>query len=69
MNDDYDFDAIPHNQTSDFPDGVSEMSFETEAQMSAFLCGLHWADDIDVENSNPFERDNMIVVRVKVGDF
>lgn len=66
---DYEFDDIPKDQTGDFPDGVSEVSFKTQSEMTAFLHGLHYADDIDVENSETFERDNMFVVRVKVGDF
>ena len=38
-------------------------------EMDAFLCGLNWADDVDVENGEPFQRNGKWVVRVAVGEW
>lgn len=60
---------IPHEQTDGFPTGVSEFSTDTDNEMRAFLAGLNYANDIDVEHGEYFERDFNFVVRIKVGDF
>ena len=60
---------IPQEQTTDFPEGVNEVVYPTELEMDAFIYGLCYADDIDVECSEPFVRDGRQVVRVRVGDF
>lgn len=62
-------EEIPVNQTDDFPEGVSEVEFNTEAEMDAFKEGLHYADDIDVESSIRFPRNGKWVCRVKVGNW
>lgn len=64
-----DLNDIPESKTKGFATGVSEESFDTDAEMNAFLHGLTYADDIDVEAGTPFLRDGKFVVRVKVGDF
>jgi len=63
-----DIDDIPHDATK-FPVGVSEHVYPSWDLMSAFLDGLHLADDVDVEQGQVFERDDKFVVRVRVGDF
>ena len=64
-----DLDNIPQTKTKGFPAGVSEVKYATQAEMTAFLDGLNFASDIDVENGMIFQRDGQYVVRVKVGDF
>lgn len=51
--------------------GVSEAYFKSEEIAKAFVEGLHYADDNDVESGKPFYRNTLgyWVVRVKVGDF
>lgn len=61
--------AIPRDKTERFPTGVSEVKYATWDLMQAFLNGLGYADDVDVEHSEIFERNGEFVVRVKVGDF
>lgn len=60
---------IPKKQTKKFPIGVTEQVFDTMAEMRAFIAGLCYADDTDVENGDPFERNGKVVVRVRVGNF
>lgn len=60
---------IPKNKTKDFPTGVSEVRFDTHGEITAFLHGLSYADDVDVEAGEPFERGDKFVVRVRVGDW
>ena len=67
MNDD--LDRIPKSETSTFPDWVSEQSYPTKAEIDAFIHGVTYVDDIDVEVGTPFERDGQWVVRVACGDF
>lgn len=64
-----DLDRIPKDKKKGFSAGVSEVEYDTLAEMNAFLHGLNFASDIDVENSTVFQRDGKYVVRVKVGDF
>lgn len=62
-------DEIPKDQRTDFPIGVSEVIYDTPGELAAFIHGLGYAQDIDVEYGDPFSRDGKEVVRVKVGDF
>lgn len=62
-------DSIPQEKTNGFPCGVSEVQYNTAAEMAAFIDGLQYADDIDVSHSEPFERNGKFVVRVVVGDW
>lgn len=64
-----DLNDIPKNKTSGFPTGVSEVCYNTEAEILAFLNGLMYADDIDVEAGQIFARGSEYVVRVRVGDW
>jgi hypothetical protein len=66
-------DDIPQSQTDNFPTGVSEEAFVTKAELYAFKLGLHYADDIDVDSGEMFQRENEhgvteFVVRIRVGD-
>jgi len=63
-----DLDDIPQNEI-DLPMGVTEVEYDTEAEMKAFIDGLQFADDIDVNNSNYFVRNGKFIVRVVVGDW
>lgn len=63
-----DLNDIPNDATK-FPTGVSEQEYNTEAEMSAFINGLDFADDIDVHHGDPFQRDGKFIVRVVVGDW
>lgn len=64
-----DLDAIPQSQTDGFPLGITEVTYPTEEEVDAFLNGLTYAGDDDVEASKTFTRDGAFVVRVRVGDF
>ncbi len=64
-----DLDDIPQSKTDGFPTGVSEHSYDTVAEIVAFIEGVGLADDIDVTIGDYFQRDDQWVVRVKVGDF
>lgn len=60
---------IPKDHTQNFPTGVSERNFDTEAEIHAFLEGLTYADDGDVGHGEVFKRDGKFVVRVRVGEW
>jgi hypothetical protein len=62
-------DSIPQEQRAKFPTGVSEVEYGTEQEMSAFIDGLNYADDIDVSHGQPFQRDGKFVMRVVVGEW
>lgn len=64
-----DLNQIPKIQTDNFSEGVSEVECDTLKEMQAFLKGLNYADDVDVEHGDIFIRNNKVVVRVKVGNF
>lgn len=62
-------DEIPKEKKDDFPIGVSEVIYETHAEIEAFWDGLNYAGDLDVESGPVFVRDDQCVMRVRVGDF
>ena len=64
-----DLDDIPTTQKDKFPTGVSEMEYDTEEEILAFLNGLTYAGDGDVEGGKPFRREGKWVVRVRIGDW
>jgi len=64
-----DLNDIPKEKTDNFPMGVTEVEYDTEAEMKAFIDGLQFADDIDVSNGDYFERNGKFVMRVVVGDW
>jgi hypothetical protein len=64
-----DLNDIPQNKIDNLPMGVSEVQYDTEAEMKAFIDGLQFADDIDVSNGDYFQRDGKFVIRVVVGDW
>ncbi len=64
-----DLDEIPKRKKDGFPEGVSEVEYSTRAEMDAFLHGLQFVGDIDVDNGTPFERGGKFVVRVGAGDY
>lgn len=67
MNDEIDLNDIPRNKIKNFPEWISEVRFDTESEIKAFLIGLCYPDDLDVSYGNYFQRKNKWVVRVKVG--
>jgi hypothetical protein len=60
---------IPRNKTKNFPSGISEQEFDTPKEAHAFTHGITYADDEDVECTEPFERNGKFVVRVRIGNF
>ena len=62
-----DLNTIPRDCVK-LPEGISERSFETKAEMDAFLDGLGYVGDIDVSWGDPFLRGDELVVRIQVGD-
>jgi hypothetical protein len=65
-----DLNDIPEDKRDDFPAGVSEEEYATEAEMTAFLNGLGYADDVDVTHGDVFMRENgKFVVRICVGEW
>lgn len=62
-------DTIPQDKTENFPCGVSEVEYNTEAEMKAFIDGLNYADDIDVNYGDYFQRNKKFVMRVVVGNW
>lgn len=64
-----DLDAIPQEKTDKFPTGVSEVQYDTQDEMMAFMDGLNYADDIDVSHGEYFERNGKFVMRVRVGEW
>lgn len=51
------------------PDGWTEEVFDTPAEAAAFIRGVTYAGDIDVDAKGPFEFEGRHYVHVKVGDF
>lgn len=49
------------------PEGVSEVVYETEAEMNAFLRGLNYVGDIDVSHGPVISRGGRYVVKIGVG--
>ena len=64
-----DLDRIPQDRKVNLPNGVSEVEYETEKELNAFLEGINYSQDLDVQTGTPFERDGNWVVRVMVGDW
>lgn len=64
-----DLNDIPQDKTDNLPTGVTEQTYGTEAEINAFVDGVTFPDDIDVEVSTPFQRGDQWVVRVCVGDW
>ncbi len=64
-----DLDDIPEDQTSGFNLGVTEVSYPSQELMDAFLCGLDYAENVDVYHGVPFERNDQVVCRVCVGNW
>jgi hypothetical protein len=67
---DEEFDLNDANNTN-YPPGVSEVVYDTEGEIEAFIAGLNYAQDIDVEAGTPFfdMRQCKWCVRVRVGEF
>lgn len=64
-----DLDDIPTTKKDKFPPGVSEVCYESANEMDAFLHGLDYVNNIDVDHGKVFIRDGAFVVRVGVGDY
>ncbi len=64
-----DLNEIVQTQTDSFPTGVSEHSYSTDAEMTAFLSGIDAAGSLDVWYGAPFVRDGKFVVRVQCGSW
>jgi hypothetical protein len=62
-------DKIPQAVKEGFPTGVVEIAFHTKAEIDAFLVGLEYTDDVDQYSGTPFQRDDLWVVRICVGDW
>lgn len=65
---DLDLDEIPQLQLNNFPEGVYEVQYLSKPELDAFLDGLNYVGDIDVEHSSSFFRKDRWVVRVKIGE-
>ena len=59
---------IPEDQIDNFPEGISEYSCQTFAEMRAFLTGLKYVQAHDVCYGEVFQRNGQFVVRIKVED-
>ena len=64
-----DLNSLP-KEADNLPEGVSEVLFETEPEMDAFMQGFTYCGEVPgVHAGEPFERDGIHVVRIHVGDF
>lgn len=69
MDENNDLDDLPEDQTSGFPTGVAEVTKKTSEEMDAFIHGIDITQSLDVTYSSVFNRDELFVIRVKVGNW